>query len=527
MSKLVNWLRRIDDNLLHITFIAFIVLVSLLPKYPIQHVEYTYIKIRIDDILPVILGFVFFAQWIRGRVKLNLKMAIPIVLFWLSVFASFIYGFYIIKTIREPVFNVGLLHALRRVEYMFIFFVAAATTISDKRFYTYLKWYFATLAVVIIYGIGQRVPFQTFTNSSFCLPSIQSMNPAYVDGRLLCLSFTDRINSTFGGHFDLAAYLTYSIPIIIGYAFYSAQLRYTLLFVVSLLALLYTSARSSFGAFVSTTFPFIFLMRKFKYLLFAVAITGLLLLTTQDMAKRFAQTFQLRTVFVNTQSGSEQVSQKITVDNLPAGNQKLKVPQLSAKTTAKPKVSDVEIQQAALNDVVETAKQNGEVLTAQEAQRRAQEIAQFIQPQQLILCDISCSTRLQVEWPRALGAFLASPVLGTGPYSLGEATDNDILRWLGEFGIVGTSIFLTIIALIMKAQWKLARKFDHERRYVYYGMLAGTFALLINALYIDIFEASKLAYNFWLLSGMTFGLLTYYEKKSAPLAKQKKAKKHN
>ncbi len=522
MKKLLHWLHLLSENAHHYAFLGFIALVALLPKYPLQHVEYTYIKIRIDDVLPVALGAIFFLQWIRRKIHINTRLLVPIVVFWVCVFASFAYGYYVIDTLREQVFNVGLLHALRRVQYMSVFFMASAVTISDKRFYQYLKWYLTTLAIVVVYGIGQRVPFQTFTNSSFCLPSIQSMNPAYVDGRLLCLSIADRINSTFGGHFDLAAYLTYAIPVIIGYAFYSKQTRYSILFVVSLLGLLYTSARSSFIAYVSTTLPYVLLMRKFKYFVFILLVTGVLMFTSKDMAKRFAQTFQLKTVFINQQTGNEQVSQKITVQNLPAGNQKLAIPHLAPLPPKK--ISQTEINQAALNEVVETAKRKGENITAEEAQKRAAEIAKFIKPEQLLLCDISCSTRLQVEWPRAIGAFLASPILGTGPYSLGEATDNDLLRWLGEFGLLGTSAFLFVLFSIMKIQWRLARTLDKQRRYVYYGMIAGTLALLINALYVDIFEASKVAYHFWLMSGMSIGLATYYEKSAQPKAPNKKQK---
>jgi hypothetical protein len=40
-------------------------------------------------------------------------------------------------------------------------------------------------------------------------------------------------------------------------------------------------------------------------------------------------------------------------------------------------------------------------------------------------------------------------------------------------------------------------------------------ALLINALYVDVFEASKMAYNFWLVSGLFVGITTLYDKNKA------------
>jgi len=56
-------------------------------------------------------------------------------------------------------------------------------------------------------------------------------------------------------------------------------------------------------------------------------------------------------------------------------------------------------------------------------------------------------------------------------------------------------------------------KIDRERRYIFYGFIFGVIALFENALYIDVFEASKMAYNFWLVSGMIVGYYSLYEKR--------------
>lgn len=507
MKKLWHYLKIVDDNLFHWTFLAFIVAISLVPKFPIQRVEYTYIKIRIDDVLPVVVGLVFAIQWMRRKIKLQTRYMLHVLLFWVAVFASFAWGYYELHTIRQPVFNVGLLHSLRRIQYMFIFFVAMSAVVSEARFRTYMKTYLITLGLVVLYGLGQKFPF-VWNNSQFCLPSIQSMNPAYVDGRLLCLSISDRINSTFGGHFDLAGYLTFSIPIIIGYYFSRAKRSYVFLFIGALLALLYTSARSSFMAYAGSITLMIFYARRWKFYLFVIAVTVALLFTTKDMTKRFAQTFQVKTVFVNEQSGQEQVSQKISVDNLPAGNAKINVNNsLTKKLTAKQttQISQDEIEKAALNEAIEEAKRNGETLTTEQLQARADAISKYIKPQQLLLCDISCSTRLQVEWPRAIAAFQTSPLLGTGPYSLTEATDNDILRWLGEFGLFGTLVFVALLYRISRSTWTFAHRVK-EDKYVYLGFVFGIIALLANALYVDVFEASKIAYNFWTVAGLMIGM---------------------
>jgi hypothetical protein len=508
MKKLLKLWRNIDDNLVHIFFIGFIAAASLLPKLPLQHVEYTYIKIRFDDLLPAIVGIVFLLQWIRRKIKLNTSMLIAFLLFWAFVFVSFYYGYVQLGTIPGPRFNIGLLHSLRRIQYMMIFFVASSAIITEKRFKDYLNYYFITLFVVVIYAIGQKF-------LGFC--SYQSMNPAYVDGRCLVLHIGDRINSTFGGHFDLAAYLTFSIPMIIGMYFATGKKRYTALFVAALIVLLYTSARSSFVAYLMATGLFLLVHRKFKYLLFMILATGALLFVTGDMTKRFQQTFQIKTVFVNTTTGGTKIDQKISVDNLPAGNSE--VPLLNNALGTKLKNSkltsaeEIEKQNYALEQVISDANKKGLKLTQAQIEQQANEIAKFIQPKKSVLCDISCGTRLQIEWPRAIVAFRSSPWLGTGPSSLTEATDNDILRWLGEFGVLGTGVFVYILVMVCVKAKKLMKHVAQNDRYIFSGFIFGTIALVLNGIYIDVFEASKVAYNFWLVAGMIVGLSTLYEKR--------------
>lgn len=502
MPKLIKSLKWIDDNLVHLATIGFIFLTNLVPKYPISFVEYTYIRIRIDDILPVLLLSIFFIQFIRRKVHLNIRLLIPIALFWLAVFASFLYNYYINDPSTIPIFNIGFLHSARRIQYMAVFFVASSIIVSEKRFMEYLRYYFITLGIVGIYGIGQRF---------IGLPSIQSMNPAYTDGRLLFLNVHDRINSTFGGHFDLAAYMTFSIPMVLGIYFFTKQKRYVMLFILSLTILLYTAARSSFGAYIISTFLFLLFVRKFRFLVFTVAATAVLMLMTGEMTKRILQTFQIRTVFVNEKTGQTRVDQKISVKRLPAGTKQIRFPgSLDLLPTAA--VSRDKLLNAAEQQVYENAMRRGQVLSQEEIERQSKELAKILTPKQMVLCDISCATRLEVEWPRAIVAFRSNMILGTGPSSITEATDNDILRWLGETGLVGTSLFVTIIFLISRYAFKLA-SMDHEKRYIFYGFIFGVIALIINAMYVDVFEASKMAYNFWLVSGFIVGYYSFYEKR--------------
>ena len=505
MKKLSNLLKKLDDNLAHFSLLAYIVLSSLLPKIPLQHVEYTYIKIRYDDLLPFVVGLIFLVQLVRRKVRLNKRFLIPVLLFWGAVFVSFLYGAFVQNTV--VVTNLGLLHSLRRIQYMAISFIASSTVISEKRFFNYLKVYLGTLFVVCLYALGQK--FLAF-------PSIQSMNPAYVDGRLLTLNPEDRLNSTFGGHFDLAAYITFSMPIILGFFFFTKKKQYFLLFILSLVILLYTAARSSFVGYVVSITAFLLFLRKFKVYGLVLLLTAILLFVTGDMTKRFQQTFQVKTVFVNQQTGAENIDQKITVKNLPAGG--LKIPGSKRKDV---EADPAKIRAVALEQAIEEARRKGRAMNMIEIQKRADQISKFIKPQKTVLCDISCATRLQLEWPRAIGAFMFNPIVGTGPSSITEATDNDFLRWLGEFGVLGTSLFIYLLFSINRFVTRAAKNTKKDMRYIYYGFGFGLLALLVNSLYVDVFEASKVAYNFWLVAGLYVGFISL---STAKLNEKRKAK---
>lgn len=495
MKKLLNWFRWIDDNLLHFALIIFIIAISLLPKIPLKNIEYTYIKFRYDDLIPGIMGAIFLIQWFRKKIVLNTKFIVIFCLYWLAVFLSFYLGAFVKNTI--PIEGIGYLHSIRRIEYMFIFFVASSAIVSQKRFRQYMSVYFITLGLVSLYGIGQK--FLSF-------PSIQSMNPAYSDGRILYLNQYDRINSTFGGHFDLAGYLTFSIPLIFGFYFAYKQRRYLFLYVVTFIALLYTAMRSAFGAYIVTMPTYLLMNKKFKMLAFFLIASAVLTLLTGQMIKRFQETLAIKTVYVNSQTKQTSVAQGNGPQNLPHGGPAINIP-IVDRNAAKPVAADpAELQRIALEQAQQELKSQGRVLNTQEINKRATEISKFLKPQQSLLCDISCSVRLEVEWPRAIGAFLYDPIFGTGPSSITEATDNDIFRAFGEVGLVGSFFFFYILFSICRFVLK-ARKFvPKDERLIYSSFVFGVIALLLNAFYVDVFEASKVAYNFWLVAGLFVGV---------------------
>ena len=118
--------------------------------------------------------------------------------------------------------------------------------------------------------------------------------------------------------------------------------------------------------------------------------------------------------------------------------------------------------------------------------------------------DRSTSIRLNVEWPRAIRAFTKNPLVGTGYSSITLATDNDYLRAIGETGILGLLAFILIFFNLSKIYKNIKFTTDFDSIFKV-GMIGSTIAILLTAVFIDIFEASKFATMFWLFTGLSVG----------------------
>ena len=98
------------------------------------------------------------------------------------------------------------------------------------------------------------------------------------------------------------------------------------------------------------------------------------------------------------------------------------------------------------------------------------------------------------------------------------AVDNNYFRMLGETGILGIAsffaIFLTLGIYIKKIlpniESKVARSFI-------LGFVAGFIGIALNATLIDVFEASKIAYLLWILTGVVLGILVLYQSEKIEL----------
>jgi len=546
-------LKRIDDNLLKGLLMLFVFFIPLFPKFPFHFVTYTYITIRLDDFLAAILGVVFVVQLIRKKVSFkSLPHKKIFAAFWLVVFASFASGFFITKTIDYPF--IGMLHSARRVEYMMFFFIAFSVIKTSADFKKLLFTFLTSLYLIIVYGIGQRF---------FQFPAISTMNPEFAKGRLLFLTPEARLSSTFAGHYDFAAYLVLMLPLLWALFMYAKRIQIsqklklftgviallpvalacytisgvsidtinhipiagallsplnqlvfgTILFSIALYLVLFnklnktltfaiifastfslvlTASRSSSIAYALSTLPFLLYIRKFRYFFIALVISVGVSLLDPELATRWMKTIQVRQVIVNEKTGEEVVVQKLKKDALPAGTAFIKT------RNTLPVTLETELTK---RDLLARATLSGK-LDATGSAIQASDYTVI----SAFAADTSISTRLQVSWPRAIHAFLKNPLLGTGPSSITESSDGDYFRWIGETGALGTILFLGIIFTILKNIYAKRNEISQEGRYLILALIFGTCGLLVNAVLIDVFEASKVAYLFWTLLGIFAGM---------------------
>lgn len=526
---------------------VFLVLIPLYPKFPFMRINDTYISVRLEDFYVALMALVMGVQIYRKKFLIQHTFARYILLFWAVCIASFLFNYFISHTIYFR--NIGIAHALRRVEYMIPFFVSYAAVAAEFALSRksgdlqydlvrkYFKYALAVVFAVSLYALGQKFstvfqPVRNFfewgaTSSIvpiasisyfffrfFDFPAVQTMNPEFAKGALLNLTPFARVSSTFAGHYDLAAYLVFFIPILASWiAVGRHRLRAIMAFSLAILVLIFTASRISFAAYIVSIVVFCVVSRQFRLLIFTVVLTLVLMYTNSDMTQRLQDTFKQRQVFENIKTGEITINQNLATDTLPSG---VGV-SINIKGTAKPisedKAALVVLKNIRVEHEIEEARKGGITLTRQQAEKivgdKYKEMADII-VKSVYAGDTSMTTRTQVEWPRAWNAFLRNPLIGTGPSSITESTDGDYFRWLGETGLLGTGLFGYILWLIFSRSVRVALQLKHSTRLLFIGFSVGLFALGINAVMIDVFEASKVAFTFWTVAGIVMAAADHH-----------------
>ena len=542
--KILKW---IWGNLLFVLTISLLAFIPLYPKIPLLDVTNTWVYIRVEDFVVAFGVLVWFIFLFLRKTTLKTPLTIPIVLFWAIGGIATLHGVMLLFPTLANVFsNVALLSFLRRIEYMSLFFIAYSS-IKDKKFISYVS---ITLAIVLLlivgYGFGQK--FLGF-------PAFLTMNEEFAKGVPIYLSELSRVPSTFAGHYDLAAYLVLVVPLLVSLAFGFKNILIKILMFVSaslgFVLLFMTVSRVSFFVLLLSLLLLLILQKKKLIIVSLLVLTIALLGFFPSLLQRFQSTVAEVNVLVDARTGGA-VGE---VKEVPATYFKDKVVKrlLFSKDDAATATGSAAVPfqlippTAAL--VVEANSSTGESLpqgtsyvnlplspvikkvdeyffqkfTYKDGVKH-EEVSAFYGDyliKKARAYDLSFTTRFQGEWPKTFDAFKRNIFLGSGYGSVSLAVDNNYLRILGESGLLGFAAFISIFIVAVIYIKRVLPKIDSPvAKSFVVGFIAGSFGLALNAFLIDVFEASKIAFSYWLLMGVAIGTLYLYDKGDANLFKE-------
>ena len=446
----MNLLFKYSNSLLKYLVGACLLAIPLYAKFPFITVPGTFVAIRLEDFLLSITGLVFiFASYGFWKSLLKERIVQSVIVYLSIGLVSLLSALFVTKSVGGLI---GLLHWVRRIEYLLPLFVGWYVVSRDK---SALSFYFKIILVVIgtsfLYGWGQK---------HLSWPIIITQNQEYSKGVALRWIPGSHINATFAGHYDLASFLVFVLPIIIPSVFVlkgkMTKLILTIISVSGLWLLANAMSRISLASYVMAVTMALIFIKKYKPIIPVIIVSVVVFGMSSTVIDRYSRIYDVLV------SQVQKMTSTVSLDTYAA----------EITPPPDPKIED---QQPSP------------------------------QPE-----DRSSSIRLNVEWPRAIRALSKNPLLGTGYSSITLATDNDYLRALGETGVLGFLsfglIFVNIVVVYLK-KLPFIKTYKSLRLVFVVGTITGLMGTFVNAVFIDIFEASKFAILFWFMIGFTMAIM--------------------
>lgn len=447
--------------------------IPLYPKFPLANIAGTFVAVRAEDVLIAFLvgaWAIYIVISNQARSLLKDKLIQALALFFFIGLVSTISANFLTHTVA---LHISILHFLRRVEYMILLPIIATIVTTKKQFITILITLSLVLLTVSFYALGQQY---------LDWPVISTTNSEFSKGLILRLTPGARVNSTFAGHYDLATFLAMAVVIISATYFAvnkKMKIGALILAGISVLVLIMTAARVSFVAALAGIISALIFSRKQKYLLLIILSSLVIIMYPSQLRDRFISTITVNILNLGQRYAGQTEDQQI--------RSKLNIPTLAIKTSSES--AETSTFATSSGEVATDITPGEPVDTTQLGVYRSFQI------------------RLNIEWPRAIRAFWKNPFLGTGYSSIDIATDNDILRSLGEVGFLGTAALGLIFIEVGK---RITVGFGNKSKIIRYfsaGSLAVVIAFLVNGLFIDVLESSKVATLFWMILGLNLAAL--------------------
>lgn len=548
LSRLLSWL---DEYLLVILTGFLIAFIPLYPKLPLAEIIPGYlVRLRLEDVFLSITFLIWLIQIFRRKVRFATPLFLPIVLYAIVGLLSSVSAVVVTQTVPAEMLHFGktILHYLRYLEYFSLYIIAASAIRSKKQVQVLMVIIVFTLVAVTFYGYGQKYRYW---------PVYSTMNREFAKGMRLVLTEHARVQSTFGGHYDLGGYLVIVLPLVLAMRYVVKRRTLKVLLALSYLGGLWlmvmTAARTSFfaylvGSSLLITFHAFHVRKKLwqkvahafvALLLFALLNTSFLIIFGDNMYARLVQVIDsyptvakryheiegstiesykafvvrqqmLIGAFINDPESLFRPKRPENAIDL-ADVELTPTPVINADTQPSPaKPGDVVLDTPDYIQVA-TASADGTITYTTEEKPRTYSSSS-------LKYGLSLGIRLDTLWPRALQGYFSNPLLGSGYATLtkdsigqfteAESTDNNFLRTLGETGALGFVTFYGVLVLANVLAIRLVRnqELDPFTKWFAVGYMASTLGLLINAIYIDIFAASKVAFTYWGITGMLVAL---------------------
>jgi hypothetical protein len=549
LKKIVSW---IDNNGLLVLTAFLIAFIPLYPKIPFfSPIEQYNVRVRLEDLFVFGAGILWLVQWFRGKIRWQSSMLWMIVAYLVAGLLSLISAIFIINTVPLEALHVGKssLHYFRYIEYFSLFFIAFSSLHSKKQFKYLLGVLSLTVIATAIYGYGQKY---------YYWPVYSTMNREFSKGVRLYLTEHARVQSTFAGHYDLGAWLVITLPIILALAFWVKNKVIKVFLHIAhwsgIWLLVVSASRTSFAAYLGAA-GLVILMESFRqkgwfkkifaiggrstFLGILVSIT--LLVWGADMYDRFLQVLEgypavyqkyhtlngqrkeLFNVYIPATLGLREwpkPPQAEVPENAISTDEAARVIVSSDQRPIKTRPSDVYVDVPDLVAVeIATVSATGSAETITVVEERDRVFSECAFEKGLSLC-----IRYETLWPQAIAGFMRNPLFGSGYATLNkesaqqfteaDSTDNNFLRTLGETGLLGFITFYGAVLLAVFYAYQAIRTDDPLLRTFAIGFLAATAGLLVNAIYIDVFASSKVAFTYWGLTGLLMAYL--FLEKNAP-----------
>jgi len=503
MSKsILSWL---DTYGLLVASCFLLLFIPLYPKLPLFDAIPGYlVRVRLEDLLILMIGALWVFQLVRGKVAVSKTFLSLVISYGIIGFLSILSGIVLLQTIPFSPLHLGksFLHYLRYAEYFSVFFFAYAGFKKISHVRTALWLLTATVFAITIYGYGQLY---------WHWPLFSTMNREFSKGVALYLTEFARVQSTFAGHYDLAAYLVLVLPILLSATLIKNHPIERLLFAGAQVAGLWLLVISGsnialaaylFGAltvFVLNLSRYPKLFRYSRNTALGLLIGGIAVFTTAYISDRSIPKQAIQTAESNA-----------LIMKLPGMPLALRTTKAALYPETAPAPDNALKPADVYHDIPDLVKQATVSASGEESYILVERDRTW--SENAIKYGLSMGIRLDTLWPQALNGWARSLYLGSGYATLSkqgaqqfteaDSTDNNYLRSVGETGLLGFIIFLLLIVQLIRLAWPATKSANPIVASLAIGIIGATAGLLVNAVIIDVFVASKVAFTFWMLAGL-------------------------